>query len=190
MDEHEYHERNVRAERAEQWFVVPTTVAALLAIPAVIVPLIWTDPAVKSAGLWLDWLIWGVFVLEVLVLLPLATTRIDWLRHHRLTLFILFAAWPGWITVFEGSRFEALIPILVLAQKLLKLVKIDRFFRLKGTHQFTGTWLLIVPGAVAVVVVGLKLGWIGGLLLTAALLLGVIGPGGKPHPRLRRLFGR
>ena len=72
MDATEYQSRAARAERAEQWFVAPTTIAALLAIPAVVVPLIWTDPSVKTAGLWLDWAIWGVFVLEVLVLLPLA----------------------------------------------------------------------------------------------------------------------
>ncbi|MEI7439662.1 MAG: hypothetical protein WCK20_08345, partial [Thermoleophilia bacterium] len=81
MEAAEYQRRAARAERAEQWFVVPTTVAALLAIPAVVVPLIWTDPAVKTAGLWLDWMIWGVFVLEVLVLLPLAPAHIDWIRH-------------------------------------------------------------------------------------------------------------
>ena len=40
MDVVEYQSRATRAERAEQWFVMPTTVAALLAIPAVVVPLI------------------------------------------------------------------------------------------------------------------------------------------------------
>lgn len=190
MDAVEYQSRAARAERAEQWFVVPTTVAALLAIPAVVVPLIWTDPSVKTAGLWLDWMIWGVFVLEVLVLLPLAPARIDWIRHHRLTLFILFAAWPGWITVFAGSRFEALLPILIVVQKLLKLIKIDRFFRHKGTHRFTGTWLLLVPGAAAVVVVSIKLGWVVGALLALALLFGLIGAESKPHRRIRRYFRR
>ena len=190
MDAVAYQSRATRAERAEQWFVMPTTVAALLAIPAVVVPLIWTDPSVKTAGLWLDWVIWGVFVLEVLVLLPLSPDRIDWIRHHRLTLFILFAAWPGWITVFAGSSVEGLIPVLILVQKLLKLVKVDRFFRHKGTHKFIGTWLLLVPGSVAVVVVSVKLGWVGGALLALALLFGLIGAEGKPHPRIRKLFRR
>ena len=80
--------------------------------------------------------------------------------------------------------------MLILVQKLLKLVKVDRFFRHKGTHQLIGTWLLLVPGAVAVVVVSVKLGWVGGALLALALLFGLIGAEGKPHPRIRKLFRR
>ncbi|MGI9117650.1 MAG: hypothetical protein ACR2JV_08460 [Gaiellales bacterium] len=190
MDDAEFARRNPRAVRAEQWFAMPTTIAALLAIPAVLVPIVWSDPAVKTAGLWLDWMIWGVFVLEVLVVAPLARDRIDWLRHHRLTLFILVAAWPGWITVFHGSRYEELVPALILVQKLLKLLKTDRFFRRKGTHEVIGRWLLVLPGAAAIVVVWIKLGVVGGIILGAALALALVAPEGKPHPRLRRLVRR
>jgi hypothetical protein len=82
------------------------------------------------------------------------------------------------------------VPFLILVQKLLKLLKLDSFFRHRKTYMVVGRWLLLVPGTAAVVVVWIKFGWVGGLLLLAALVLGVIGPEGRPHPRLRRLFGR
>lgn len=182
--------RHELAERVERWFIVPTTIAALFAIPVVVTPLIWPQPDVKTICLILDWLIWGVFLLEVVVLELIEPEHTAWLRHHRLLLFVLVAAWPGWITIFHGTGFGSLVPFLILVQKLLKLLKIDSFFRHRGTHAFVGRWLLIVPGAAAVVVVWVKLGWIAGLILLAALVLGVIGPEGRPHPRLRRLVRR
>jgi hypothetical protein len=100
--------------------------------------------------------------------------------------FVLFAAWPGWITIFDGTGVGNAVPLLILGQKLLKLLKIDSFFRHHGTHQVTGKWLLLVPASAAIVVVWLKLGWVGGLILLGALLIGLVGPEGKPHPRLRR----
>jgi hypothetical protein len=54
----------------------------------------------------------------------------------------------------------------------------------------TGKWLLLVPASVATVVVRLTLGWVGGLILLGALVIGLVGPEGKPHPRLRRLVRR
>lgn len=182
--------RHELAERVEQWFVIPTTVAALLAIPVVLTPLIWPSHDVKVICLALDWLIWGIFLLEVVVIELIEPEHVSWLRHHRLLLFVLVAAWPGWITIFEGTGISAAVPFLILVQKLLKLMKLDSFFRHRGTHKLVGRWLLVVPGAAAIVVVTIKLSWVAGVLLLAALVLGLIGPEGKPHPRLRRLFGR
>ena len=182
--------RHELAERVERWFAIPTTIAALLAIPVVVTPLVWPHDGVKTVCLALDWLIWSVFLLEVVVLELIEPEHVAWLRHHRLLLFVLFAAWPGWITIFEGTGIGAAVPFLILVQKLLKLMKLDSFFRHRGTHRLVGRWLLLVPGAAAVVVVTIKLNWVAGLILLAALVLGVIGPEGRPHPRLRRLLGR
>ncbi len=190
MDAAERKSRHELAERVEHWFVLPTTIAALLAIPAVLIPLIWPDSTVKNVFLAVDWLIWGVFLLEVVVIELIEPSHISWLRHHRLVLFVIFAGWPGWITIFEGTGIGSAVPLLILAQKLLKLMKVDGFFRHRGTHKVTGRWLLLVPGSAAIVVVWLKLGWIGGLVLLVAFVLGLIGPEGKPHPRLRRLVRR
>ena len=190
MDAVERETRHALAERVEHWFVVPTTIAALLALPAVLVPLIWSDPTVRNVCLGLDWLIWGVFLLEVIVIELIEPAHVAWLRHHRLVVFVLFAAWPGWITIFDGTGVGNADPLLILGQKLLKLLKIDSFFRHHGTHQVTGKWLLLVPASAAIVVVWLKLGWVGGLILLGALVIGLVGPEGKPHPRLRRMVRR
>ena len=182
--------RHELAERVERAFLIPTMIAAIFAIPVVLAPLIWPEPEVKAICLVLDWVIWGVFLLEVVVIELIEPAHVAWIRHHRLLLFVLLAAWPGWITIFDGTGFGSVVPILILVQKLLKLLKLDSFFRHRKTYKVVGRWLLLVPGTAAVVVVWIKFGWVGGLLLLAALVLGVIGPEGKPHPRLRRLFGR
>lgn len=190
MDAAERKSRHELAQRVEGWFVLPTTIAALLAIPAVLLPIVWPEPHIKTACLALDWLIWGVFAVQVLVIELIEPSHVSWLRQHRLVLFVLFAAWPGWITIFEGTGFASAVPLLILAQKLLKLLKTDSFFRHSGTHKLLGSWLLIVPGSAAIVVVWIKLGWLGGLILLAALVLGLVGPEGKPHPRLRQAVQR
>lgn len=182
--------RHELAERVERAFLIPTMIAAIFAIPVVLAPLIWPEPDVKAVCLVLDWVIWGVFLLEVVVIELIEPAHVAWLRHHRLLLFVLLAAWPGWVTIFDGTGFAGAVPFLILVQKLLKLLKLDSFFRHRGTHKVVGRWLLLVPGTAAVVVVWIKFGWVGGLLLLAALVLGVIGPEGRPHPRLRRLVGR
>ena len=182
--------RHELAERVEHWFVIPTTVAAILAIPVLLAPLIWESPDVKTICLVLDWLIWGVFLLEVVVIELIEPAHVAWLRHHRLVLFVLVAAWPGWITIFEGTGFASAVPVLILVQKLLKLLKIDGFFRHRGTHRIAGRWILLVPGVAAIVVVWIKLNWVAGLLLLAALVLGLIGPEGRPHPRLLQALRR
>lgn len=182
--------RHELAERVEQWFVLPTTMAALLALPVVLTPLVWPQHDVKVICLALDWLIWGIFLLEVVVIELIEPAHISWLRHHRLLVFVLVGAWPGWITIFEGTGISSAVPLLILVQKLLKLMKLDSFFRHRETHKVVGRWLLVVPGASAVVVVSIKLGVVAGLILLAALVLGLIGPEGRPHPRLARLFKR
>ncbi len=182
--------RHALAERVEGWFAIPTTVAALLAIPAVLIPLLWPDPTVKTVGLSLDWVIWGTFLLEIVVLELIEPAHVAWLRHHRLLLFVLVAAWPGWITISEGTGLGSLVPVLILVQKMLKLMKTDSFFRHRETHRLVGRWLLFLPATAAVLVVWIKISWIVGVILLAAFALGLIGPEGKPHPRLRRMYRR
>lgn len=180
-----------RAARVEAAFAWPTSIAALACLPVVLAPLVVDNAVLTSASGIADWAIWAVFALEVAVVLPLVPDRAAWLRHHRLTLFILIAAFPGFAFAFRGVGLDGLTPALLIAQKLLKLAKADGLVRKRKLHLPFGRWLLLAPAVVAEVLVWLKLGWGSGLVLGAALLLGLIGPGGRPDPTApRRLVAR
>lgn len=185
-------ERRARlAARIERAFLWPTSLAALLCLPAVLLPLLVDAPEVKAVAGVADWAIWGVFAMEVALILPVVPDRVAWIRHHRLTLFILVAAFPGFAFVFRGVGLDGLTPVLLIAQKLLKLAKVDGLVRKRGLHLPLGRWLLLAPALVAEVLVWLRLGWGSGVILAVALLLGLIGPGGRPDPTaLRRLAAR
>jgi hypothetical protein len=177
------HERRVRrASRAEAAFAWPTSIAALTCLPVVLAPLVVDSEGLRRAAGIADWAIWAVFALEVAVVLPLVPDRAAWLRHHRLLLFILIAAFPGFAFVFRGVGLDGMTPALLIAQKLLKLAKVDGLVRRRKLHLPFGRWLLLAPAVVAEVLVWLKLGWVSGVILAAALLLGLIGPGGRPDP--------
>ena len=180
----EFDRRAARAARIEDAFLWPTTIAALICLPAFLVPLLTSDPLVKEGSHIADWAIWSVFAVEMIVLVIVTPDRRAFLRHHRLLAFILIAAFPGFAVVFEGFRLDGLTPALLLVQKLLKLAKVDKLIR-KRTIQTRipgGRWLLIAPAAVADILVWEKLGFLTALTLAIAFLLGIIGPGGRPDP--------
>ncbi len=182
VEDDEYGRRAARATRLEERFAWPTTIAAIACLPVILLPLVVSNPALKALALTADWLIWLVFVTEIVFVLPIAPDRTAWLRYHRLTVFIVIAAFPGWIMLLDETSLSGLTPALLEAQKLLKLSKVDRLVRKRNLHLPFGRWILLAPAAVAVTLITAKAGWVSGGLLAAALLLGIIGPGGRPNP--------
>lgn len=190
MDEAEFQRRAERASIVEDWFVWPTSIAAILCLPVYLIPAFEKGYFIGPTATVLDWVIWGVFALEVVVLLALVPDRIPWLRHHRLTVFIVVAAFPGFAILTYGTALDGFAPALLLAQKLLKLSKVDRLIRKRKLHVPLGPWLLVAPALVAEAVVWDKAGWVGVVVLTVALVLGFVGSGRRPDAeavaRMRR----
>lgn len=184
VDTAEYEARAARAARIEDLFMWPTTIAALLCLPAFLAPVVSADPEVKDVSLVCDWLIWGVFAVEMVVLLWVTPDRRAFLRYHRLMAFILIAAFPGFAVAFESLRLDGLTPALLLVQKLFKLAKVDRLIRKREVHVRVpgGRWLLIAPAVVADVLVWDKLGPATAITLGVALVLALIGRGRRPDP--------
>lgn len=191
VDPAEYERRAARAARVEDAFLWPTSIAAILCLPVYFIPAITGSHAVDLAAYVADWVIWSVFALELVVLMILAPDRQAWFRHHRLMVFIIVAAFPGFAVVLYNTRLDGLSPMLLLVQKMLKLSKIDRLIRKRDLQIPLGRWLLLAPAVVAVVVIWDKLGWITAVIVAAAFLLGILGPGGKPDPvAIAKLRGR
>ncbi len=190
MDEAEFQRRAERASVVEDWFLWPTSIAAVLCLPIYLIPAITKAYYIGPVSTVLDWVIWGVFAVELAVLLVLVPDRVPWLRHHRLTLFIVVAAFPGFAILTYGTALDGFAPALLLAQKLLKLSKVDRLIRKRRLHVPLGPWLLVAPVLVAEVVVWDKTGWIGVAVFSVALGLLLLGSGRRPDAeavaRMRR----
>ncbi|MGA0122693.1 MAG: hypothetical protein ACO3KD_06780 [Gaiellales bacterium] len=184
MDTTEYEARAARAARIEDLFMWPTTIAALLCLPAFLAPVVFADPEVKDVSLVCDWLIWGVFAVEMVVLLWVTPDRRAFLRYHRLMAFILIAAFPGFAIVFAQARLDGLTPALLLVQKLMKLAKVDRLIRKREVHTRVpgGRWLIVAPAIVADALVWQRLGAVTAITLGVALVLALIGRGRRPDP--------
>lgn len=184
MDDAEREERALRAARIEDAFAWPTTIAALLCLPVFLAPVVWSDSAVKEVSTFADWLIWGVFAVEMAVLLVVTPDRRAFLRYHRLMAFILIAAFPGFAIVFAQARLDGLTPALLLVQKLMKLAKVDRLIRKREVHRRVpgGRWLIVAPAIVAEALVWQRLGAVTAITLGVALVLALIGRGRRPDP--------
>jgi voltage-gated potassium channel len=106
-----------RSEHAAARLKVPLLVASLLTIPSLLLAQGHPAEPWKTVGEVADWLIWSVFVLELVVMLALVPSRRAWLREHPLEVAIVFLTPP--------FLFAALQSIRVL--RVLRLLRLFRF---------------------------------------------------------------
>ncbi len=107
-----------RPERIAGWFEVPVLVAALLTIPVLAVEQSGLSDAWKSLAAGLNWLIWTVFLLELVTMLAVVPHRWAWLRRHPLELAIVFLTppfLPASLQALRAFRLLRLLPLLRLA---------------------------------------------------------------------------
>jgi voltage-gated potassium channel len=79
----ERREREELLDRIERLTEVPLTALAVLLVPALLVPALWSvDPAVDAALDSLTWVVWGVFAADLVAKLVVAPDRVGYLRRH------------------------------------------------------------------------------------------------------------
>lgn len=106
-----------RAARAQRAFEVPILIAALLVVPVIII-----QERTVSSG-WLlatavaDWLIWGAFFAEYLVVVSLTDRRWEYTKRAWLDLAIIITSFP-------------LLPAGLAATRLARLIRLTRVLRL------------------------------------------------------------
>lgn len=120
-----------RSERVARRFEVPVLIAAALVIPVMVIEQSdWSD-FWKTVAASLNWVIWLVFLAEIVTLLAVVPRRGEWLRRHPLELAIVVLTPP-----FLPASLQAL-RVFRLA-RLLRLVRLAplarRFFSLEGVR--------------------------------------------------------
>jgi voltage-gated potassium channel len=102
-----------RSERIARWFEPIVTVAALLVIPVLIIQDQDRGTTVNLIGDVLDWLSWGAFAAEAVVMLSIVPDRRAWLRSHFLEVAIVVLT-PPFIGAFKSIRLLKLLRLLWL----------------------------------------------------------------------------
>jgi voltage-gated potassium channel len=118
-----------RSERIAKRFELPVLIAALLVIPVIVVEQSdWGDPW-KTLAVIVNWLIWLVFLAEVVTLIAVVPKKMVWLRRHPLELAIVVLTPPFLPTSLQALRVFRLFRLL----RLMRLAPLARrFFSLEG----------------------------------------------------------
>ena len=118
----------MRAERLAAWLRTPLIVAALLAIPVIVIQ------ESGLGGFWvpvaaaLDWCIWGVFAANVVAMVAVVPDRLRWLRANPLDVLIVVLAPPFLPATMKIARVLPLVRLvwlLVLANRLHGLFSVE-----------------------------------------------------------------
>jgi len=117
-------------QKAEHFFQVPVMVSVLMLIPVLIIE--YTQQNLNSLAIYLNWGIWLVFLLEYTVLLYFVEDKIDFIKTHKLELFIIIFSFP---IVPEGLASSGFLRFARLPRLLNSL----RFFRLAALLGKFGT---------------------------------------------------
>jgi len=106
-------------------FEKPVLLATVLVIPALIVEASADAGELRTAATMLNWLIWLVFVAELVAMLSVAPDRRQWVRSHPLLILIVLVTVPFLpaslqaARVFRLARLVRLVLVVGLARRFL-----------------------------------------------------------------------
>lgn len=120
---------NARVTRFERWFEMPMLFAALLVVPVIVIEEADVAPAWKTAGTIMNWIIWGAFAAELVVMLAVVPSRRAWLRQHPLEVVIVLLTPPFLPASLQAIRVLRLLRLLRLVRLVLT---VRRLFSLDG----------------------------------------------------------
>lgn len=129
-------------------------IAAILAIPTVILYFSKLGPTMATVALTLAWAIWVVFVVEAVIMISLVADRWGWIRGHLFGLAIILITFPLLANILQGllaaralSSMQAvrLLQVLYLA-KALKIIKSVLIVHHKGHRRIhPSIWAIGLP---------------------------------------------
>jgi voltage-gated potassium channel len=118
-----------RAERTARWMRTPLIVAALLAIPTIIVQESDLGRAWEVLGAAMDWCIWAVFAANLLIMLAVVPNRRRWLVHNPLDLLIVVLTPPFLPVTLKLAR---VLPVVRLLWLVIIAHRLRNVFSLQG----------------------------------------------------------
>ena len=140
-----------RAERVAKWLQVPLIVAALLAIPTIIVQ------ESDLGGFWeilaavLDWCIWALFAANLIIMLSLVPNRRRWLIDNPIDVLIVVLTPPFLPATMKLAR---VLPIVRLLWLMAIAHRLRDIFSLQGLrYAALIVFTVVVSGGVVFVAV-------------------------------------
>jgi voltage-gated potassium channel len=118
-----------RAERVDRWLRTPLIVAALLAIPTIVVQESDFGEGWEILASVLDWMIWAVFAANLIIMLAVVPNRRRWLVHNPLDLLIVVLTPPFLPVTFKLAR---VLPIVRLLWLVIIAHRLRNVFSLQG----------------------------------------------------------
>jgi voltage-gated potassium channel len=106
-------------ERSARWqrrFNIPVIVAALATVPLLLLEQSHHGEPLQTILEVCDWIVWGVFALELAVMLAVAPSRWNYVRAHPLQVSIVVLTVPFWSTALQSLRVLRLLQLIRLAR--------------------------------------------------------------------------
>ncbi|MDQ4064053.1 MAG: potassium channel family protein [Actinomycetota bacterium] len=119
----------LRAERAAGWLRVPLIVAALLAIPTIIVQESDLGGSWETLAAVLDWCIWAMFAANLAIMLSIVPDRRRWLIENPLDVLIVVFTPPFLPATMKLAR---VLPIIRLVWLVAVANRLRNVFSLQG----------------------------------------------------------
>jgi voltage-gated potassium channel len=118
-----------RSERVARFMDPILMLAAVLTLPAVIIPESTPDTALADVARVLNWVTWLPFLIEVIVMLAVVPDRRRWLREHPVELIVVVLTPPILPPGLQSLRAIRLLRLL----RMLRLAQLARrLFSLQG----------------------------------------------------------
>jgi voltage-gated potassium channel len=141
----------LRAERVAGWLRVPLIIAALLAIPTIIVQESNLGRSWEVFAAVLDWSIWAVFAANLAIMLAIVPDRRRWLTHNPLDVLIVVLTPPFIPATFKLAR---ALPIVRLVWLVAVANRLRNVFSLQGLrYAALIVFTVVVGGGVVFVAV-------------------------------------
>jgi voltage-gated potassium channel len=138
-----------RAERMARRLQTPMIVAALLAIPTIVVQESDFGQGLEILALVLDWAIWAVFAANLVIMLALVPDRKRWLIQHPIDVLIVVLTPPFLPATLKLAR---LLPIVRLVWLVVVANRLRSIFSLEGLRYAALVVFTIVVGGGAIFV--------------------------------------
>ncbi|MCW2920809.1 MAG: ion transporter [Thermoleophilia bacterium] len=121
------------AQRVELWFHFPIVVAALLAIPAIAVQLSVEGGWKLATANFVGWVVWSVFVLELVFGLRTAERPARWLAKHPIEVLVVVLTPPFLGEMLLSMPYlGALLRLVLLARVVLPILRLRKLITLSG----------------------------------------------------------
>jgi voltage-gated potassium channel len=111
-----------RSAKVERFFNLPVIVAAVLVLPVIVIEETAVSDTVKTVASVCNWLIWGIFLAEVVAMLVVVPNRWRWVLENPLDVLIVVLTPPVFPPGLQSLRVLRLLRLV----RLLKLAQVTR----------------------------------------------------------------